>query len=134
MKLFEELKDKLEALDKEASDWTAEQAAQYKSWEEDQKVKLECAEESISNYFDGLNDKAQQEWSSVKKKWDAELVDFQSKSEAFIAKLEKMTANERAHASRAYAGMMTKFAIAAQLEADKAIGHAVRDRVKAFLT
>lgn len=133
MTVFTDLKEKFDELDIQATEWSEDQAEKYKAWEISQKAKMKKAEQSVSTYFDNLDDQAKNEWESAKAKWDSEIQSLRNKSAEYLAKIEKMSANERAHASHAYAGIMTKLAIAAQIEADKAIGHAVRDRIKAFL-
>lgn len=126
-----ELEEKAREWQDQAADWAEDAQAKAKDWAEDADTRWKAANESMADYIKGANKTAQAEWAKAEDVWAEKVAEIRESTAKMQADIEGFTDDKRAEAAEAYAASMSKFALAVQNEAEKAMSFAAKERGEA---
>lgn len=125
-----ELEDKSAQWQASAEKWASDYRQQAQAWYKDAEARMKQANAQFDEYVEDATDAAKAEWNKAEDVWASQMAEVQAKSEDLRNSLDGYGAAARAEASEAYAAAMSKFAIAVQNEAEKAVAFAAEAKGK----
>ncbi len=127
----QDLEQRMGEWEKDFSQRSAEWVESGKQWLADAQKRDDEMTAQLKGYVDQSSEQVKMQWAKAQKDWDAEADRVRGMADSLRADAARMSANERAEWSEAYAAQMVNFAQKMQEQAGKAIAEAAEARARA---